>query len=143
MARRLAKMGTPEALAAVVTELGHTGDAKRQLVLLSALEEGLKGRRHVEMPEGWSAVSESLVNSSHADVNAQATALALKFGDPTALAKLRGVLSDTSKGLDERKAALAALLGVRDAELPGTLQRLVAEPRCARGNAGTGELRRR
>ena len=55
-----------------------------------------EGRRQVPMPSGWSAVSARLVDSADAEVNAQATALALTFGDPAALAKLRGVLVDAA-----------------------------------------------
>jgi len=128
MAQRLAKMGTPETLAPVVAEIGRSKKAERQLVLLAALEEGLKGRRQVPMPEGWSAVSSTLVNSRNAEVNARATALALKFGDPAALVKLRKIVADRAKELAERKAALDALLGVRDPELAGTLHELVGEP---------------
>ncbi len=127
MARRVAKIGTPEAIAAVVAELAKSKKPETQLLLLAAIEEGLRGRRQVPMPEGWSGVSGSLVESANADVNAQATTLALKFGDPAALAKLRGVLVDSKKPVGEREQALEALLGVRDPELAPTLHGLIAE----------------
>ena len=127
MARRVTKLGTPEALDAVVAELGRAKKTDMQLLLLAALEEGLRGRRQVPMPQSWSTLSDTLVNSSHADVNAQATALALKFGDPAAMAKLRGVLVDGTKPLGERQQALEALLSRRDPELATTLQKLIAD----------------
>ncbi len=127
MARRVTKIGTPAALDVVVAELGRAKQTETQLLLLAAMEEGLRGRRQVPMPDSWSAHSDALVNSTNADVNAQATALALKFGDPAALAKLRGVLVDERKLLGERQQALDALLARRDPELAPTLQTLIAD----------------
>ncbi len=127
MARRVAKIGTPEAIEAVVAELGRAKKPATQLLLLAAMEEGLRGRRQVPMPDSWSALSDALVNSANGDVNAQATALALKFGDPAALAKLRGVLIDGGKPLAERQQALDALLASRDPELATTLQKLTVD----------------
>jgi putative membrane-bound dehydrogenase-like protein len=126
MVRRIAKIGTPEALAVLSTELARAGGPAAQLVMLQAINEGLKGRRQVPMPEGWAAVSGKLMNSKNAKVNAAATALALTFGDPAALAKLRGVLSSDQAPGAERKAALEALLSVKDPQLAPTLQKLVA-----------------
>ncbi len=127
MARRVSKLGTPEALEAVVAELRKAKQPEQQLAILLAIGEGLRGRRQVPMPASWSSFSDGLVNSAHPEVNAQATALALTFGDPAALKKLRGVLATAAKPLDERKQALSALLGVRDPELVGTLQSLIGE----------------
>jgi putative membrane-bound dehydrogenase-like protein len=128
MTRRIAKIGTPEALVGVVAELGRSDDAARQLLMLAAIGEGLKGRRQVPMPANWPNYSRSLVDSPNAQVAQQATALALVFGDPAALARLRGALVDPDKDARQRRAALAALLGVRDPELAPALHRLVAEP---------------
>ncbi len=127
MARRVAKLGTPGSIDAVVAELGRAKSDETQLLLLAAIDEGLKGRRQVAMPEGWSAISGRLVNSKHAEINAQATGLALKFGDASSLGKLRDVLVDDKKPLAERQQALDALLGVRDPQLVTTLQRLITD----------------
>ena len=127
MARRIAKIGTPEALDVIVAELGRARKPDAQLRLLAATSEGLTGRRKVPMPKRWTDVSQRLVESPNAEVNARATALALTFGDPAALAKLRGILTDKNKPIDQRKQALDALLGVRDPQLAATLQALIAE----------------
>lgn len=127
MARRVAKLGTPGSIDAVVTELGRAKSDETQLLLLAAIDEGLKGRRQVPMPQGWSEISARLVNSKHSDINAQATGLALKFGDVAALGKLREVLVDDKKPQTERQQALDALLGVRDPQLATTLQKLIAD----------------
>jgi putative heme-binding domain-containing protein len=128
MARRIAKIGTPEALGVLTARLQQVDDADGQLLMLAAINEGLKGRRQVPMPANWSAVSSRLVNSRHPKVNAEATSLALTFGDPAALEKLRGVLIDIKAPLGPRRQALDALLAVRDPQLPGELVRLIAEP---------------
>jgi putative heme-binding domain-containing protein len=128
MARRLAKIGTPEALDVVTDELASSSDADRQLLLLTAISAGLQGRRQVPMPQRWAQYSRLLVDSPNAQVSAEATSLALVFGDPAALAKLRGVLVDREKGIAERQQALNALLGVRDPQLAATLEKLIKEP---------------
>ena len=128
MVRRIAKIGTPEALGVLTARLQQVDDADGQLLMLAAINEGLKGRRQVPMPEAWSGVSARLMNSKHAKVNAEATSLALTFGDPAALAKLRGVLGDAKAPVGPRRQALDALLAVRDPQLPPELARLIAEP---------------
>ncbi len=128
MIRRVAKIGTPEALNLVVERLGSSQQAEQQATILRAIIEGLKGRRQVAMPKGWAGLSSSLVNSANAEVNALATGLALTFGDPTALAKMRGVLTDSHAAAPSRKQALEALLAVRDPQLAPSLQELVGVP---------------
>jgi len=125
MARRVAKLGTPEALAAVTAQLAATTHDETRVTILQALAEGLKGRRQVPMPEGWAGLSATLMSSANPNVAAQATSLALTFGDPNALAKLRGVLVDDQASLADRKSALASLLSVRDPQLAPTLQKLI------------------
>ncbi len=128
MVRRIAKIGTPEALDVLAAQLDRAAGADVQRVMLQAINEGLKGRRQVPMPKPWTAVSARLMNSEHAEVNAQATALALTFSDPAALAKLRGVLADDRGPATERKQALDALLSAKDPRLAPTLQRLIGVP---------------
>jgi putative heme-binding domain-containing protein len=79
------------------------------------------------MPQGWGEISQRLVESKHAEIAGQATALALKFGDPAALDKLRAVLADDKKPRPERQQAMQALLDVRDPQLAVTLQKLLGD----------------
>ncbi len=125
MVRRIAKMGSPEALAVLVAHLGKTSDAETQLTILDGIAEGLTGRRQVPMPEGWSGVSATLMNSDNDRVNSRSTALALTFGDPQALAKMRRTLVDEQTALAQRQRAMDALLAMKDRELAPTLQQLV------------------
>lgn len=45
MARRVAALGTPQALAVLVDRMGRTDDAAKQLAMLRGMAEGLNGRR--------------------------------------------------------------------------------------------------
>ena len=45
--------GTPEAVGVVVERLSKMDDPVKQRMLLHGLQEGLKGRRQVGMPEAW------------------------------------------------------------------------------------------
>src|SRR5262249_52862141 len=94
MVRRVATAATPEALGLVVGRLTKVDDADTQLAMLRGINEALKGRRQVKMPEAWQDVAGKLDRSPNADVRAQATALAVTFGDPRAMDRLRAVLTD-------------------------------------------------
>ena len=136
MVRRVAKIGTPDALATLVTRLKQTTDANIQGTILASINEGLKGRRQVPMPAGWSDISTGLMASSDPRVAASSSALALTFGDPAALRALRTTLADdrarrsTAEGLD-------ALVAIKDPQLAAPLQRLLGslelrgQARCA------------
>ncbi len=128
MVRRIAKIGTPAALDVLTAKLGKMTQPDAQLTMLAAINEGLKGRRQVPMPKAWMAASARLMQSASAEVSGQATALALTFGDPAALAKLRGVLANDKAQVAERRQALDALLSVRDPQLATTLQALIEIP---------------
>ncbi len=96
--------------------------------LLIGIEEGLRGRRQVAMPAEWPRVFATLATDADARVRSRAVALALTFGDPSARATLRGVLSDAQARFDLRREAMAALLKVKDPSLPATLRALVSDP---------------
>jgi putative membrane-bound dehydrogenase-like protein len=128
MARRVASTAKPAALEQVVRVIAETGDAGRQLNVLRAVNEGLKGRRQVDMPRGWSDVYAKLSRTKDGELRSQAIALAVTFGDPTAFAELRRVLESRAAGLPARQNALAALVNARDKDLPPVLLALVKEP---------------
>jgi putative membrane-bound dehydrogenase-like protein len=137
MARRVASAATPEAMALVVQVLAGQEQTGRQLAVLRAVNEALKGRRRVDMPKDWPNVSAKLGASDDGDVRAEARALAVTFGDPKAFAELRHMLGDAQAPLASRQSALDALLRADDKELPQLLHRLVGE-RGLRGPAIRG-----
>jgi putative membrane-bound dehydrogenase-like protein len=133
--RRIAAIGTDETIALLVAQLGdlarEAGPARRpapKLSLLAGMNEALKGRRQVAMPAGWPSAFAALAKDAEPQVRAQATALALTFGDRAALASLREVLADGKAAVEARREALASLLRVKDPALPATLRSLLADP---------------
>ena len=126
--RRIASEGTPEAIALLVGSLSRLTDVQQQLTLLEGVNQALKGRRRVEMPPDWPAVAKVLRASNHPQVRAQAQALAVTFGDPEALARMRDVLVDQQADLAARRGALESLLGVKDEQLAPALRRLLDDP---------------
>jgi len=128
MVRRVAAIGTPEAFAALVEEgIRKAPNPSVRLLVLRGMNEALKGRRQVAMPPTWPDVSAALVRDADPEVRAQATALAVTFGDPKALAALRVVLADAQAGRAQRLDALESLLKARAAGLAPTLRHLLAD----------------
>lgn len=127
LVRRIASLGTNEAIASLVGMLKKTESAPVRLAILEGINESLKGRRQVAMPEAWPEVAKTLANRGDARIVAEAKALALTFGDPAALASMREVLANRGAELGLRRGALADLLRVHDPKLAPTLQSLVAE----------------
>jgi putative membrane-bound dehydrogenase-like protein len=127
MTRRIAKIGTPQALAVLTARLQQVSDSAVQRAMLDAINVALKGRRQVPMPDGWGSISAALMQSADPVVSAQATALALTFGDPAALEKLRSLLADANAAAVDRQQALDALLAARDPRLVATLQSLILD----------------
>jgi putative membrane-bound dehydrogenase-like protein len=132
--RRVAALGTSEALAALVDALGKADDPAVRRTMLVGINEALKGRRSVEKPAGWPDVFAGLSKDADPEVRSQATALALTFGDTSALPIFRAVAADAKADLALRRDAIAALLKAKDAELVPTLQTLLLEP-SMRGHA--------
>jgi putative membrane-bound dehydrogenase-like protein len=126
--RRVASIGTPEALAILIDALGKADQSAVRRTILVGINEALKGRPSVDRPTAWPDVFAGLRKDADPVVRSQATALALTFGDASALAAFRGLLADTKAEVGMRRDALAALLKVKDAELVPTLQNLLGEP---------------
>ncbi len=127
--RRIADIGTTEAFDLLARELRREKRPERQIWLLSALEQALRGRRRAPLPPSWSAVSAELLQSQNTTVRQLALTVAVTFGDPVALSQLRATLSDQTQPYAARRRALEALVQVRDPKLPPMLLHLVrSEP---------------
>ncbi|HEV3168118.1 MAG TPA: PVC-type heme-binding CxxCH protein [Isosphaeraceae bacterium] len=127
MSRRIGAIGTPAAIARLVEELRASERPGARLILLEGINQGLKGRRSVDMPAAWRDVAAQLGRDNDPKVRSQAQALGVTFGDPAALDAMRRVLTDSQAAVDDRQEALAALLKARDPKLAGSLQALVAD----------------
>lgn len=137
IARRVAAIGSDDALALLVEAIGKADNAPLQLTVLTECNEALKGRRKVTMPKLWPSVFAKLAKGNDARLRSQATSLALTFGDTSAMNVMTQVLADPKADLELRREALAALLKAKDPSLVPTLQALVASPEL-RGSALRG-----
>jgi putative heme-binding domain-containing protein len=120
-ARRVAAIGTAEALDVLVLALSQTPDDPRRLSILTGINAALVGQRHVRLPPAWDAVELALESSADARVRTAAQALALTFASPRALASARRTLGDATMPAESRSRALDVLLNVRDEALPPLL----------------------
>jgi putative membrane-bound dehydrogenase-like protein len=125
--RRIASLGTAEARELIAAKLNEVNDARKQLDMLAGLSAALKGQRNVPMPKGWDALESKLAGSANAEVRTLAQTLSLTFGSQTALAGLRKALGDALAPAAARRAALDALVSVKDAELPTLLRALLRD----------------
>ncbi|MEO8429268.1 MAG: PVC-type heme-binding CxxCH protein, partial [Verrucomicrobiota bacterium] len=126
--RRVAAIGSPEALAAITQTLSRAAEDTQRLDILSGLSVALKGQRSVTMPAGWESIESTLSASANSDVRALTQSLSLTFGSGKALAALRKTVTDSAADPSARRTALDSLLDAKDAGLPSILQALLQEP---------------
>jgi putative membrane-bound dehydrogenase-like protein len=115
-ARRVGALGTPEALALLTRSLVEATSREQRAAYLGGLQEATKGKRRLPMPDGWAKAFELLMKSPEAEVRSEAMAVAVAFGDKSALAMFRKVLADPQAEPSARLAAITALVETRDAE---------------------------
>jgi putative membrane-bound dehydrogenase-like protein len=127
-ARRVATLGTPEALGALAALLPKLDEEPRQLAVLTGLSAALKGQRSVALPAGWDAVETKLAKSGNAEIRGLTQALSLTFGSKLALEGTRQIVTNPSAAEGDRVRALDSLLGVKDPALPPVLLDLLKEP---------------
>lgn len=130
IARRVAEdavaKGEKGDLAPLINVLPKTSE-EVQLDLLKGAREGLRGRKNMKMPEGWTDVYTKLSRSDNAALREHGVMLALVFGDPQALADLRKTALTVSAPSKDRLAAVEALIEKRVPDLAPVLQDLLAD----------------
>jgi putative membrane-bound dehydrogenase-like protein len=126
--RRVASLGTPAALAALVEPLSKSQDPGEQLAILQGMRQGLEGLRDVKPPANWAQAAAKLIGEGHADIVAPTVSLGVKFGDQASFGWLRKLVIAKDGKLEARRDALQTLLAAKDAQLVGTLQALLGEP---------------
>lgn len=112
-------------LVPLVEVLKAIDDATIQHDLLVGMREGLKGRKSVPQPAGWSDVYPKLAKSDHAGVRQLAMALAMTFDDERAIAAIQATAIDSKASATDRTAAIEALVEKRIPNFAATLQTLV------------------
>ncbi len=125
--RRVAAIGTADAMNLITTGLGSVEDAGKQLEMLNGLTAALRGQRSVTMPQGWETLEAKLGTSSNPEVRTVSQSLSVSFGSEKARTALRKSLADSSAPAGARRAALDSLLGIKDAQLPATLLAMVGQ----------------
>ena len=76
------------------------------------------------MPKGWADAYAKIRQSAPGDVREAATALALTFGDESALSMLVKTANDPSAPADARESALRSLVGAKAPNLVPLLQKI-------------------
>ncbi len=116
-----------EHLALWVMTVSQATDPAVQTDLLLGMREGLRGRRSVPRPEGWTQLYPRLAGSVAPVVREHAVMLALLFGDPQAVVDLRAMATTSTLPAAMRQSALEALVGSPAAELPGFLHQILSD----------------
>ncbi|MGB7160312.1 MAG: family 16 glycoside hydrolase, partial [Tepidisphaeraceae bacterium] len=115
-------------LAALASLLAESDDAAMQKDVIAGMTDGLKGWPSVASPKGWDAVYAKLGSAGDANLAARVQELSVVFGEERAMASLRQTVGDTSASPGERRKAIEALVGAKDAKLVTLLQQGVADP---------------
>ena len=125
-ARRMASLSPPDAgLARLSAALAQSDDPTAQIDLLSGIQQGLAGRRRVEMPDNWTAAYAILSNSENEEVRQRAIQLALIFDDQDAIQRLKAVAEDRSAMQDERTVAIDSLVASKADGFANVLLQLI------------------
>jgi putative membrane-bound dehydrogenase-like protein len=136
MLRRIAALGTPEAIDGLVRQLPRVGPDDQRMTV-RAINEALAGRRQVAPPKSWPEAAQALRQTADFDLRTEATVLGVTFGDPQAVEDARRLVGDAGAKMDHRKAGLDALITARDPTLAPTLRQLLGN-RDLRGAAIRG-----
>lgn len=127
MLRRIGSSGGGEALTVLIEGLNEATTPNTQMAYMTAIRSSLKGLRSTQAPPAWKSVAKKLLASSNPEVQLQATALGVGFGDPEALQAMRDQITDTANPLEARQVALKSLLDANDAGLVPTLKQLLSD----------------
>jgi putative membrane-bound dehydrogenase-like protein len=133
MVRRAA--AEPRLHASLVRALGDPKNFGSLGWMLEEAARALEDQRNLAMPAGWAETYPKFAFASDSKVHQFAHDVALAFGDPTMLPKLRATLADRTAAADVRVDALAALVRTKDAATAPLLRDLVRETPPLRGAA--------
>ena len=135
LVRRLAQSGDADSLKVIVDNL--PGDERLLKLTLRELTIGLQGVRQIPTPEGWRTAYARLRSSSDTTIQELADGLSLTFGDREAVERLSRLLLDGTARVEQRQAALTALLKAHPSDLVPAMVRLLDDA-SMRGHALRG-----
>ena len=96
--------------------------------MLEELLVALAARGPTPMPEAWQDAFERIAFSADTATGRLVRLVGVRFGDSRVVPELRRILVEPTADPAERTEALEALVAIRDAETPGMLRALLAEP---------------
>ena len=125
IARRCGELAAkrPELLASLMAQAAGAAQAVRRDVALGAVQ-GLAGQRKAPAPESWPAFMASFEDPP-ADVQRALETLGVVFGDGRAIDEVRRLALDERADIEQRRAALAALVEARPPDLQELCQKLL------------------
>jgi putative membrane-bound dehydrogenase-like protein len=126
VARRAVEADPASGLATILASLKTAADPACAELLIGA-HEGLRGRKHIDRPQGWAEAFTELVSRPSPPVVERALLLGLDLGEPKAGSVLRLVARDRDAALGYRMRALAALVERRVPGLAEDLRGLLSD----------------
>ena len=117
-----------EAIDALVEVLLHNEDPQLDADILQGVHEGLAATRNMAPPKHWATVEKRLRASPSETVKELARLLSLKFGSRASLDAYRIQAQDSGVSIEERRAALAALVSAKDDRLVPLAKSLLDDP---------------
>ncbi len=113
MLRRVGGNGEQQAIDRLVAGLSKAKNTETQLTFLTAMRAALAGQRKAPTPATWQMLYDSLSQSESRQVQLQAAALGVTFGDASAAERLRQNLADALQPATSRAESLNALLAAK------------------------------
>ena len=118
----------PDIIAGLLQSLSTQGtDSLVVGDVLRGMAEALRGWRKATPVTGWDTFSAANANNGNVEVQRLSRELSLVFGDGRALDELRTIAADGGSELSERRAAIRALVLVRDTDVVQLLQNLLGD----------------
>lgn len=107
----------PRRVDSLLETMSETLSVESQAAILDGLADGFAGLRKVAPPPSWARLAPRLMQSGNEHIRTRARDLSALFGDGRALEEIRAVALNDSADLARRRAALSALIEVRDRDL--------------------------
>lgn len=106
----------------------ESDDPQFQWDILRGMQDGLSGRRKMEMPEAWSELENRLMRSDNKGIRSLTLDLSLLFGSESAKSELKKMVQDTSIPSGDRRRALNSLVDYRAEGMVDILSGLLSDP---------------
>tara|TARA_B100001013_G_scaffold49002_1_gene25710 strand:- start:1164 stop:2339 length:1176 start_codon:yes stop_codon:yes gene_type:complete len=112
-------------LDALVQMLNQVDEPGFQRDVLDGMLAGLNGQKNVQVPKEWPDTYSKLSKSKSADVRDRALKVALMFGDPSAIKRLKEIALNPDVELNARLSALRSLVSRQTKGLAPLLHQLL------------------